>query len=140
MLMEKFLTDEKDTLNFGKHVALQVEPPFTIYLQGDLGAGKTTWVRGFLSGFDYLGTVKSPTFTLVEEYSLGSIMINHFDLYRLTDPAELQHIGIEEYFKASAIVLIEWPEQGKGFLPDPDLILSFKVADRGRIVMLNKDV
>jgi len=138
--MEKCLKDEKETVDFGRQVASQVESPFVIYLQGDLGAGKTTWVRGFLSGFGHLGTVKSPTFTLVEEYSFGSTFIYHFDLYRLTHPAELQQIGIEEYFKPASIVIIEWPEQGQGFLPDPDLILSFAIVDAGRIVTINKDV
>lgn len=136
--MEYYLNDEAATETCGKELASQLKPPFVIYLTGQLGAGKTTWVRGVLRGFGFSGTVKSPTFTLVEEYDLTVGMIYHFDLYRLNDAKELQYIGIETYFHPQSIVLIEWPEHGAGFLPPPNWVLSFKIMELGRLLTLSK--
>src|SRR5579872_3370642 len=111
------LADETATLDFGRWLASRVNFPSVIFLQGELGAGKTTLIRGFLRGLGFEGSVKSPTFTLVEEYTIGKHSIYHFDLYRLLDPKELESIGIREYFNANAICFIEWPERGQGFLP-----------------------
>jgi tRNA threonylcarbamoyladenosine biosynthesis protein TsaE len=134
--MEQYLSDEAAMEACGKQFARLVKPPLVIYLTGQLGAGKTTWVRGLLRGLGHVGLVKSPTFTLVEEYELNIGMIYHFDLYRVRDPKELQQIGIESYFHPQAIVLIEWPEQGKGFLVPCNWQLSFKITESGRLLTL----
>lgn len=107
-----------------------------LFLKGDLGAGKTTLIRGFLKGLGYKGIVKSPTYTLVEEYCIGDRRVYHFDLYRISDPESLEFLGIREYFKRDAIILIEWPERGAGFLPVPDILLEIEILDEGRRVSI----
>lgn len=107
-----------------------------VFLNGELGSGKTTLVRGVLRAAGYTGAVKSPTFTIVEEYTLPEQKILHFDLYRLADPEELEWIGIRDYLTQDSLCFIEWPELGQGFLAEPDLIINLAVQGNARIAQL----
>ena len=107
-----------------------------LWLSGPLAAGKTTFARGYLRGLGFEGAVKSPTFTLVETYRLATGTVHHFDLYRLADPAELEFIGIDDYFDVGADVLVEWPERGADCLPAPDLEIAIEPSGRSRDVRI----
>lgn len=131
------LSDETATLELATMLA-RVTPPYamTIALSGDLGAGKTTFSRGFIQASGYTEKVKSPTYSLVESYLLSSGIIHHFDLYRVSEPQELEWMGIRDYFNGQAICLIEWPEKGISVLPEPDLELHFIYQGKKREVEL----
>lgn len=132
--MKRFLVDESETLSFGKELLAQLKPGMLVFLIGELGAGKTTLARGILRAAGHMGVVKSPTYTIVEEYNLNGIALNHFDLYRLGDPEELEWMGIRDYMNENSICLVEWPDRGKGVLPEPDLMISLFKKSGGREV------
>ncbi|HKK15584.1 MAG TPA: tRNA (adenosine(37)-N6)-threonylcarbamoyltransferase complex ATPase subunit type 1 TsaE [Gammaproteobacteria bacterium] len=111
------------------HVALLATPPLRIHLQGQLGAGKTTFVRGFLRQLGYTGIVKSPTYTLVEPYTIDTVNLYHFDLYRLNSPAELEDIGLRDYLGQSALYLVEWPEKAASLLGPADLMVQIEIPE-----------
>ena len=134
--MKKYLNSTEATEQFGAALWTILPEKGLIFLQGELGAGKTTLVRGFLRAAGFTGAVKSPTFTLVEEYTLDDRKIFHFDLYRLSDPEELEWIGIRDYFDQNSLCFIEWAERGEGFLPQPDIIISLTVQGLGRNITL----
>lgn len=130
------LQNETKTLEFSALLSTLLAPGEVIFLEGDLGAGKTTCVRGFLRGLQFLGPVKSPTYTLVEEYDFDWGQVYHFDLYRMTSPEELEYIGLREYFTENAIIFVEWAERGQGVLPEPDLEIIFNFEKDYRRVLL----
>lgn len=123
------INNEEEMLAFGGELANKCNINCVIFLQGELGAGKTTLVRGFLRALGFSGTVKSPTYTLVETYHIANRKIHHFDLYRLNHFSELENIGIRDYFSEQAIFLIEWPERAARLLPEPDLTCVIKIVD-----------
>lgn len=134
--MEFFLADEAAMIRCGEQLARAVTTGGVVFLHGDLGMGKTTFSRGVLRGCGHQGSVKSPTYTLVEPYDTPRGGVYHFDLYRLSDPEELEYLGVRDYFSDDALCLIEWPEKGKGLLPTADLEIRITLSDSGRSMRL----
>lgn len=130
---DHWLANEAATLALGAQLAT-LPCPQVVYLHGDLGAGKTTLVRGALRALGYEGAVRSPTYTLLERYELGGQVIVHFDLYRLADPEELHALGLRELLEEAAMLFFEWPERGEGLLPPATLTLRFDLEGEGRRV------
>jgi tRNA threonylcarbamoyladenosine biosynthesis protein TsaE len=138
---ESILDDEAATLAYGGRFANIVQSGLVVYLHGDLGAGKTTFVRGVLHGLGYVGKVKSPTYTLVESYP---ILINkvfkytfyHFDLYRFIDENEWEAAGFRDYFNPQSVCMIEWPEKAEHVLPIPDVHVQLSLFNLGRKIQL----
>ncbi len=130
------LADEKETLELGAALAPCLEPGLTIYLRGELGAGKTTLVRGIVQALGHPGTVRSPTYALVEVYDLSRLHLHHFDFYRFHDPREWIDAGFRESFDGSNVTVIEWPEKAGTWLPPADVDIGIEFAESGRDVML----
>ncbi len=126
------MADEAATLEAGRQFAKELRNGQTIYLHGDLGAGKTTFVRGVLQGLGHIGKVKSPTYTLLEPYLASGFNIYHFDLYRFNDEEEWEEAGFREYFNAESICLVEWPERAGNLLPEADIDIKMSILGSGR--------
>ncbi len=131
------LKDVAATEKMGALLAGLLQDGLLVFLQGDLGAGKTCLVRGVLRALGHQGPVKSPTYTLLEEYRLGGMELIHFDLYRLTDPEELDLIGVRDYFDGRACCFVEWPERGAAYLPPADLNIRIIHSKTGRQACLS---
>lgn len=132
------LASEIETVELGILIAKELPDEMVIFLHGELGSGKTTFTRGLLNGLGFSGVVKSPTYTLVEPYSIHDKSIYHFDLYRLPDPEELEYIGIRDYFESS-ICVIEWPNNGLGIIPKADLEIQFIYRQQQRQAVLTSN-
>ena len=134
----KLITSEEDLERYAATLLPLISAMRMIGLRGDLGAGKTTFVRGLLRAMDYTVNVKSPTYGLFETYDFADLSVAHFDLYRLSDPDELEFIGFADFIAADMLCLIEWPEKGGKWTANMDLEIQFDFADRGRKVSYRK--
>jgi tRNA threonylcarbamoyladenosine biosynthesis protein TsaE len=126
------LPDAEATMQLGARIAPTLRGGMVITLSGDLGAGKTTLVRGMLRALGWAGAVKSPTYTLVEHYPFSSLYLYHFDFYRLKDPGEWETAGFADYFRADAVCVIEWPERVSELLPSIDVAIALAHLEVGR--------
>ena len=135
-MLDARLAAEEDTLALGHALAACLEPGLVIYLRGELGAGKTTLVRGVLRGLGFEGRVKSPTYTLVELYAVSSLDLHHFDFYRFHDPREWIDAGFRETFNGRNVSLIEWPEKAGPLLPPADVEIALTSSGSGRSASL----
>ena len=129
-----FAPDEAAMETFAKALYKGLDKQGVVFLQGDLGLGKTTLSRGVVHAAGHVGNVKSPTYTLVEPYEDVDTPVYHFDLYRLSDPEELEYFGIRDYFSNDSLCLIEWPDKGAGILPVPDLEVTLTLSGQGRLL------
>ena len=130
------LPDEAATLALGARLANCLKPGMTVYLEGELGAGKTTLVRGLLRALGFAGRVKSPTYTLVEPYAFSGFIVYHYDLYRMHDPREWEDAGFRDDVGEDALRLVEWPDKARGWLPAADLRIVLELAGDARRVQL----
>jgi tRNA threonylcarbamoyladenosine biosynthesis protein TsaE len=128
------LPDEAATIQLGGQLARACVHPLHIYFQGEIGAGKTTLIRALLQALGVSGTIGSPTYTLVEHYQTNRYPVYHFDLYRLKDAEELEYLGWRDLFASDALCLVEWPEQGQGLLPMPDITCLLDFKEAGRVI------
>jgi tRNA threonylcarbamoyladenosine biosynthesis protein TsaE len=137
--MEIELPDVAAQLAFGARLAAQLPPQCVLYLEGDLGTGKTTLTRGILRQLGHSGAVRSPTYTLLEPYQLAQGALYHLDLYRLTDPEDLEDLGLRDLLAEPALWVIEWPELGATRLPPPDVTIQLAHQSAGRHLTLRGD-
>jgi tRNA threonylcarbamoyladenosine biosynthesis protein TsaE len=136
-VLKTILPDENATLALGAALARGFEPGMVVFLVGELGAGKTTLVRGALRALGYAGRVKSPTYTLVELYEVSRLNLHHFDFYRFQDPREWIEAGFRDTFNGVNVSLVEWPEKAAGLLPPADVCVTLEIQDAGRLAILD---
>ncbi|WP_121242409.1 tRNA (adenosine(37)-N6)-threonylcarbamoyltransferase complex ATPase subunit type 1 TsaE [Sulfurisoma sediminicola] len=131
------LADEAATLALGAALAQTMLPGLVIWLEGDLGAGKTTLVRGLLRALGDAGPVKSPTYTLVEVHPVSGLNLYHFDFYRFSQPEEYLDAGLDEYFGGQGVCVVEWPDRAAPYLPAADVVVMLEHAGAGRVVRVS---
>ena len=134
--LNTFLPDEEATLALGAAISRAIEPGLVFFLRGELGAGKTTLVRGVLRGLGFQGRVKSPTYALVELYTVSRLDLHHFDFYRFQDPREWIDAGFRETFNGRNVCLVEWPQKAAGLLPPADVEIVLESSGSGRSAIL----
>lgn len=127
-----YLADESAVADLAAALAPQLRDGGTLYLHGDLGAGKTTFARALIGALGVTGRIKSPTYSLIESYRAGPLAIHHLDLYRIADAGELEWLGLGELQDGPSLVLVEWPERGGDALPRADLVIELAHAGSGR--------
>lgn len=137
--MNIILADEAATLALGAALARIVEPGLVVHLDGDLGAGKTTLVRGLLRALGETGPVKSPTYTLVEIHVVSGLNLYHFDFYRLNQPEEYLDAGLDEYFDGRGVCVVEWPERAAPYVPAADLRIRLVLEGAGRLAAIGAE-
>ncbi len=130
------VASERAMLALGRSLSRRLRAGMLLFLEGELGAGKTTLVRGLLRGLGYTAHVKSPTYTLVEPYDFTDFVVYHLDLYRLEEPEELEVLGVRDYLSSGDICVVEWSERGAGVLPEPDVKITIEYDADERIVAL----
>jgi tRNA threonylcarbamoyladenosine biosynthesis protein TsaE len=131
------LPNEVASVSLAAQLAPCLPPGVVVYLDGDLGAGKTTLVRAMLRALGHTGPVKSPTYALVEVYVISSLYWYHFDFYRFNHPEEFVDAGLGEYFRSDSICLVEWPDKAAGCVPAADLVVALRIAGDGRCARLS---
>ena len=131
------LPAEADTEAIGAALATALRPGLRIWLQGNLGMGKTTLTRGLLRALGHEGKVKSPTYTLIEPYVVSRLDLYHFDFYRFNSPEEYLDAGLDEYFADRGVCIVEWPDKAEPYLPPPDLEIRLETCDSGRFVEID---
>ncbi|MDD2883845.1 MAG: tRNA (adenosine(37)-N6)-threonylcarbamoyltransferase complex ATPase subunit type 1 TsaE [Dechloromonas sp.] len=130
------LPDEAATQYLGSCLAPVMAPGLVIFLEGDLGAGKTTLARALIRALGHAGPVKSPTYALVEVYVISSLYLYHFDFYRFESPEEFLDAGFGDYFNESTVCLVEWPERAAACVPSPDLRIKLLHQGNARVAHL----
>lgn len=133
---DTYLADASATEAFGASLQTGMTPGLVIWLNGDLGAGKTTLTRGLLRALGHTGNVKSPTYTLIESYVISRITVYHFDFYRFATPDEFLEAGLDEFFGGTGVCLVEWAEKALPYVPEPDLEILLRVQGDGRVARL----
>jgi tRNA threonylcarbamoyladenosine biosynthesis protein TsaE len=128
------MADESAVCSLAGYFAASVQTPAVLFLQGNLGAGKTTFARAYIQSLGFKGYVKSPSYGLLETYQAGGQKILHLDLYRIEDPEELEYLAIRDLFDEQTVLLVEWPKRAEQFLPKPDLVLDFDENSEVRFI------
>ena len=138
MAVMRLLDDEESLLTLAADMAPCIKPGMVIYLKGNLGVGKTVLARALIHNLGYDGLVKSPTYSLVEPYQIDTLFTcYHFDLYRLSEPEELEFTGSRDYFNAQSLCLVEWPEKASGYISAADITCELEYHETGRKITIS---
>lgn len=134
MAWEVQVPDEAASAALAGRFARFLKAPCVVYLQGELGAGKTLFTRAYIHALGYEGYVKSPSYGLLETYTVAGKTVLHLDLYRIEDSEEMEYLAIRDLFVDDTVLMVEWPDRGGTFLPAPDLVLEFGETDEARFI------